>query len=156
MFPAVDCLLTVLSPSVWAVRSLSSSLKEVLSSFFPPEPSLKQNVGFRTIWEEWEELGARLSNSFWLVGDLSSNARAPNVRTADPICTTDLRSKGLVCHSRSDLGKVDRHHHHAHTPRTATCIPSYFFRTRCPDSLEVSDECELHNICPSVLSRKLR
>ena len=51
------CLFTVLSPSVWAVRSLSSSLKEVLSSFVPPEPSLKQNVGFRTIWEEWEELG---------------------------------------------------------------------------------------------------
>ena len=51
------------------------------------------------------------------------------MRTADPICTTDLRSKGLVCHSRSDLGKVDRHHCHARTPHLAlplVSLPTFF------------------------------
>ena len=41
---SVLCLLTVPSPSVWAVRSFSSSLEEVLSSLILPAPPLKQTL----------------------------------------------------------------------------------------------------------------
>ena len=54
---AVRLRLLAVPPSFWVVRSLSS-LKEVQSSFVPPEPSLKENVRVHTTWEEWEELSS--------------------------------------------------------------------------------------------------
>ena len=63
----------------------------------------------------------------WGVRDLSSDARPPHVRTADPTCTTYLRSDGLVCYSRSDLGTVDRHHRCVHTPHLARPLVSLPF-----------------------------
>ena len=156
---SVLCLFTVPSQSVWAVRSLSSSLEEVLSSFAPPEPSLKQNVGFHITWEEWEgPSGFDSATLLWGVRDLCSNARAPNVRTADPTTTTHLRSENFVCHSRSDMGKVDRNHHNAHTPHLALprvrLLPFITLEVPLPYRFRMNANFTI--ICLCVLSRKPR
>ena len=80
----------------------------------------------------------------WGVRHLSTNARPPNVRTADPTCTTHFRSDGLVCRSR--WGKVDRHHHYVHTRHLALPLVSLppFFALGCQTTLQVSDERELY------------
>ena len=105
MLLAVRLRLLAVPPSFWVVRSLSS-LKDVQSSFVPPEPSLKRNVRVHTTWEEWEALSG-LDSAALCVGVSETCAATQEHQTCEQriqLATTHQRSDGLVCHSRSALG----------------------------------------------------
>ena len=132
------CRLTFPSPSVRAVRfpAITTGRGSVI---LRPHPNhhLKRKRRFPhnlggVGGPEW----SGLSNSF-VSKTSAAKARAPDLRTAGSHVHHTPWKRRFFFHSRSDLEKVGRHHHHAHTPhlRTATCIPSFFFfRTRCPQN----------------------
>ena len=161
----VLCLLTVPSPSFWAVRSFASSLGKVLSSFVPPEPSLKQNVGFHKTWEEWEELSGLDSATLWgwvggwvggcgeKGGGEEGEGRGGGQRLEQYRKSTKRANSGSHLHhtpskrqsclpltKRFRKGRSPPPLRPHSSPRTATCIPFPFLRTRCLTTMLGSHE----------------
>ena len=95
-----------------------------------------------------------LTQQLFCVRDLSSKGKSTRrANSGIPRAPHTLEATVFFfCHSRSDLGKVDRHHHHAHTPHLALPLvslpPLFFFALDVPTTLQVSDECELQNNLP--------
>ena len=148
---SVLCLLTVPSPFAWAVRSFSSSLEEVLSSFVPPEPPFKQNVAFHITWEEWEEPSGLDSLTFWVCPRPEQQRKSTKCENSGSHLhhTPSKRWSSLPLAKRFKEGRSPPPPPRSHSaPRTATCTPSFCYSTRCSTNLQVSEACELHSFLP--------
>ena len=124
---SVLCLTTVPSPSVWAVRSFSSSLEEVLSSFVPPEPSVKQNVGVHITWEEWAEPGGLDSTTLCGCQRLEQRKSTKRANSRSHLHHTPSKRRSCLPLAKR-FGECRSPAPRSHSsPRTAMCIPSSFF-----------------------------
>ena len=102
-----------------------------------PNHHLKQNVLFHRTWEEWEKLSGLDSPTLLCQRPEQQKQEHHKCEQRDPTRTTHPRSDSLffVCHSRSDLADVGRHHHHAHTPHLAlplVSLPPLFSHSMSP------------------------
>ena len=132
--------------------------KSVLSSFVPPEPSFEiENVGFHKIWEEWEELSGFDSPPLLCQRPEQQRQEHETCDQRESHVHHTRSKRRSFFHSRSDLEKVGRHHHHAHTPHLAlplVSIPLFFSHSMSPQLHRLSDECELHNSWPLCVGPK--
>ena len=99
-----------------------------------------------------------LTHQLFCVKDLSSNGKSTR-RANSGIPRAHLGSDGLsfFCHSRSDLEKVGRHHHHAHTPHLAlplVSLPLFFSHPMSPLLYRLRTNANSTIVCPCVLGRK--
>ena len=128
---------------------------------FHPNHHLKENVGFHITWEEWEELSGLDSATLLCERPEQQRQQHQTCEQRDPTCTTHVRSDGLFFHSRSDLRKVGRHHHHhAHTPHLAlplVSLPLFFFsHPMSPLLYRLRMNANSTIVGPCVLGRKPR
>ena len=156
------CRLTFPSPSVWAVRFPAITTGRGSVILRPTRTiTCNKNVGFHIIWEEWEELSGLDSATLLCQRPEKQRQEHQTCEQRDPTCTTHLGSDGLsfFCHSRSDLEKVGRHHHHAHTPHLAlplVSLPLFFSDSMSPLLYRLRMNANSTIICPCVLGRKPR
>ena len=125
--------------------------------FCHPDPNHheKDNVGFHITCEEWEELSGLDSATLLCQRPEQQRQEHQTCEQRDPTRTTHPRSDGLFFLSLAKRfgGGRSAPPPRAHSaPRTATGIPSSFvFALDVPTTLQVSDDCELHNNLPCVL-----